>query len=282
MNLFVALFLLLVQGVAASPYSDQEAQICVYLSAATSCDPATYTTRTYVGPTTGFIATLNFTDKQHDAAGLVGYLPSSQSIYVVYRGTTTAKNWLDDLDIYKKNYDTFPECKCEVHKGWYDSMLATLDLVLEEVSSLRNQFPEYDIKITGHSMGGAEAHLSSMEFLKRGIPVAAMYNFGQPRVGDSTYAAFAAPMVLPFTYRVVHHQDVVPHTPMQAMGFQHVCTEVYESNSVYNGTVVQCGSWENCGCEDKSCSNQWGTSQMSSDDHVHYLGLEMHCEAVSR
>ena len=267
--------------VNAAPYSNSEAQICVYLSAATSCDPATYTSRTYIGPTTGFVATLNFTDKIHDAAGLVGYLPSSKSIYVVYRGTTTAKNWVDDLDIYKKDYETFPECNCKVHKGWYDSVLSTIERVVVEVNKLRKQFPTYAVKITGHSMGGAEAHLTSMEFLKRNIPVAAMYNFGQPRVGDPAYAKFAAPMVKSFTYRIVHHQDIVPHTPLESMGFQHVCTEMYEPNSVYDGTIVSCGSYESCGCEDETCSNQWNPNEMSTDDHVHYLGLYMNCGSVS-
>ena len=79
---------------------------------------------------------------------MVGYLPSSKSIYVVHRGTTTTKNWIDDLDIIKKAYAIYPECNCTVHKGFYDSMLSTIDRVVMEVNKLRKQFPNYAVKIT--------------------------------------------------------------------------------------------------------------------------------------
>ena len=278
---FLVTFILLAITTWSLKYDPDEGQRCVYLSASTACDPKTYTTRTYVGPIAGFNATISFTDKVHDAAGLVGYLPSRKAIYVVYRGTTGAKNWMDDLEISKVSYSTWPECNCQVHKGWFNSMKTNIDMVANEVNRLRTKFPDYHVILTGHSMGGAETHLCSMELLKRNIPVYAVYNFGQPRVGDSKYASFANTKVKDFTFRIVHHQDIVPHTPMQALGFQHVCTEMYEPNSVFDGTIKTCGTWDSCGCEDKSCSDQWGTLDLSTDDHVHYLGLYMNCASVS-
>ena len=40
-------------------------------------------------------------------------------------------------------------------------------------------------------MGAAIAQLTSMDLIKAGIPITSLYNFGQPRLGDQKYAAFA-------------------------------------------------------------------------------------------
>ena len=51
-----------------------------------------------------------------------------------------------------------------------------------------------------------------------------VYTFGEPRVGNPTYAATYAKVVQ--AYRVVHYADIVPHLPLSAMGFQHSPIEV--------------------------------------------------------
>ena len=51
-----------------------------------------------------------------------------------------------------------------------------------------------------------------------------MYTFGQPRVGNPTFAAAFAAVV--DEYRVVHWRDLVPHLPLELMGYAHPPTEV--------------------------------------------------------
>ena len=53
-------------------------------------------------------------------------------------------------------------------------------------------------------LGAALAQLTSMDLLKAGY-TNTVYNFGQPRVGDATYAKFAAAKVP--TIRVTHNKD---------------------------------------------------------------------------
>jgi predicted lipase len=62
--------------------------------------------------------------------------------------------------------------------------------VLSEVKRLMTLNPGYSLKVTGHSLGAALAHLTGMNLIKAGYSVQ-MINFGQPRLGDETYAAFA-------------------------------------------------------------------------------------------
>ena len=74
--------------------------------------------------------------------------------------------------------------------------------------NLVSSHPNYKLKVTGHSLGAALAHLTGMALIKDGFKVS-MTNFGQPRVGDETYYKFADEK---FTdkYRVTHYKDIVP------------------------------------------------------------------------
>jgi len=48
---------------------------------------------------------------------------------------------------------------------------------------LESIFPGRTIKVTGHSLGAAIAHLTALMLIKNGMNVH-MINFGQPRIGD--------------------------------------------------------------------------------------------------
>lgn len=57
-----------------------------------------------------------------------------------------------------------------------------------------------------------------------GFPVTTLYNFGQPRTGDDTFAGFYTSAVEDAgieTYRVTHWKDPVPSVPYESWGFHH-------------------------------------------------------------
>jgi predicted lipase len=228
-------------------------------------------TREFKGPTTGFVATSVIYDKKTDTEGYIGYLTSDKSIYVVFRGSISTKNWLTDFLAIKVPYTSFPECNCEVHEGFYNAEQRVIDDIIHEVGKLKAKFPEYAVKVTGHSLGAALAQITSMDLFKVGYNVT-VYNFGQPRTGDKKYAEFATERVQ--TFRVVHDRDVVPHLPFTIeMEFYHVCQEQFEDAA---GNVRSCLN----GCEDPTCADQYQFIETNGDDHVVYLGLNMVCESV--
>jgi hypothetical protein len=70
------------------------------------------------------------------------------------------------------------------------------------------------IFITGHSLGGALAVGLADEFSRQNIcNVEAVYTFGMPRTGNSTFAASYDRRLGQRTYRFVHGDDVVPMVP---------------------------------------------------------------------
>lgn len=75
----------------------------------------------YTGVLSGFIATKVISSGLiSDTEGFVGYMPSTESIYVVFRGTSAPQDLITDIDILRINYKSFPECKCGVDQGFYN------------------------------------------------------------------------------------------------------------------------------------------------------------------
>lgn len=254
-----------------SAYNSDQAQKSLWLSIAAYCGKSNYKSHVFKGPTAGFILTDIISDDASDTQGFVGYLPSDKSIYVTYRGSSSIRNWITNIDAVKTTYKSFPECNCQVHKGFYDAEQKVIASVLTAVKSLQSKYPGSSVKVTGHSLGAALAHLTSLDLIKNGIS-ASLYNFGQPRTGDQGFADFSNTKGT--IMRVTHNKDTVPHVPYTSMGFAHACQEQFEDSS---GKVKACTK----SCEDSSCANQYPFAQTNVDDHLIYLGVSVDCATVS-
>ena len=226
----------------------------------------------YTGVLAGFVATKVIYGGIIDGTeGFVGYLPSSKSIYVVYRGSSSPMDIVTDVGILRTGWDSFPECKgCGVHSGFYGSEKKVLSDVLIEVARLRNLYPTYSVHTTGHSLGAALALLTQMDLIKAGYQ-ATMINFGQPRVGDKDFATFTRSLTS-YSYRVVHNKDIIPHNPTSdfPISYHHHATEVFQDK---NDVVRTCSTTNG---EDPTCTDQFGAlSGLTLTDHLSYLGVYM-------
>ena len=78
-------------------------------------------------------------------------MPSQSSIYVIFRGSTSIQDWVNNLDAVLTKYD---RCSgCEVHKGFYKAEQAVISYVISSVNTLRQKFPSYSVVVSGHSLG---------------------------------------------------------------------------------------------------------------------------------
>lgn len=255
-------------------FSLSQANISAYLSAGAYCHKEDYNTMVFKGPASGFKLLHTLFDSKTDVQGYIGVLDSDRSIYVVFRGSSTISNWIVNIDAVKTDYTSFPECKCQVHKGWYLAEQTVIEDVIGNVQSLMNTYPGYAVKLTGHSLGAALAQLTSMDLAKAGI-TSSVLNFGQPRTGDYDFAQFVSTKVAS-TWRVVHDMDTVPHLPPSTgMDFYHVCREEFETKG---GDFVSCSTTE---CEDPSCSNQFDPGPYDVDEHCVYMNGMHICSCSS-
>lgn len=162
--------------------SDSSTDASLWLCAATYCAPSSYLSRTYLGPTKGFVPTYTIYDSRSDTNGFIGYLPSLSTIFVVFRGSIFAKNWASDLDACHKNelyiisrvsmsgsksnpLNSF-DSTLQVHKGFYNAEQSVISSVVSQVNSLLKQHPGSNVIVAGHSLGAALAQLTGMDLIK--------------------------------------------------------------------------------------------------------------------
>lgn len=264
------LFLFLIN--LAISYNITQVNLGVWLSGAAYCDKANYPKMKISGEASDFIVNDTLYNIETDIHGFTGVLERTQTIYVVLRGSYSALNWLDDIEIRLVDYTTYPECDCKVHRGFYRSALSIKDETITSIRRLMEMYPGYNVVVTAHSYGASCGQLLAMELEKVGIRVK-IYNYGQPRVGDNKYAKFVNTIIDEY-WRVTHDKDIVPHLPPQTvLNYQHSCRELFQDN---DGVLHEC---DDNNCEDSKCANQFKLAQTSIVDHLYYLGHRVSCDA---
>ena len=76
------------------------------------CGHDQYSKIKFGGAATGFVLKSTIYDSTNDTNGYIGYLPSDNSIYVVFRGSESILNWVTNLSATKTDYTSYPECNC--------------------------------------------------------------------------------------------------------------------------------------------------------------------------
>ena len=245
----------------------------VWLSGAAYCNKDNYKTMVLSGPATGFLYRDTLYDIKTDLQGYIGVLSSEKTIYIVFRGSSSILNWMDDFEMSLVPYDTYlSECNdCKIHNGFYKSALGVKNKTIETVNILKKLYPHYTITVTGHSYGAAVAQIIAMELENIGIS-SKVYNYGQPRLGNKNYADFSN-TILDEYWRITHYKDIVPHLPPTTKnGYIHSCGELYQNE---NDELIQCSEYI---CEDTKCSDQYKIYQTNADDHEYYLDHRVSCE----
>lgn len=105
-----------------------------------------------------------------------------------------------------------------VNQYFYAGSVGLLPQVSAAYGELTTRYSNHTVHFTGHSLGGALAHVLSYLLLSNSStapnssqPVL-LYTFGQPRTGNAAFAATSS-LYVPWHYRVVHWRDVIPHLP---------------------------------------------------------------------
>jgi hypothetical protein len=125
---------------------------------------------------------------------------------------------------------------CSVHAGFMTSWRRTRRYTIPYLEELIKIYPDYQLTLVGHSLGGAVAALASLEFHARGW-APQVTTFGEPRIGNFELTqyidrVFAPDLKLNATNmyrRVTHVDDPVPLLPPSEWGYEMHAGEVYIS-----------------------------------------------------
>jgi hypothetical protein len=253
-------------------FDKEQAFINVWLSGASYCPRESFENMVLSGPASGFIYKDTLYDHKTDLQGFTGILPSTKTIHVAFRGSSSYQNWMKDFEVKKVDYTTFfSGCEnCKIHYGFYTSVQNIKNQTLDSIKELKKDFPNHEIILTGHSYGAAVSQIMALECLREGIEVQ-VYNYGQPRIGNIEYAKFVN-LNLKHYWRFTHDRDMVPHLPpVEGFGYEHSTGEVFEDiNHVLTFCSRKIG-------EDPSCANQYKLRQTIVDDHYYYLNHRVQC-----
>jgi triacylglycerol lipase len=146
---------------------------------------------------------------------------TASDVVIAFRGTTDLRNWLTDLDWKQASLIWSPG---KVHRGFnfaLNSIADALDQAIDPKDGRR-------IWLTGHSLGGALAMLFALRMrVRRGMNIAGVYTFGQPRVGNLPFSLGYDALLESRTFRVVHADDIVPRVPWMLGNFRHAGHEIF-------------------------------------------------------
>lgn len=185
-----------------------------------------------------------------------------KEILWVPKGTTTDAEWALNFNTKPKPYMSLASGKrvcngCMVHNGFYKGAREVWQSMSEGFLQLVRENPEYQISVTGHSLGGALAVLLANELKLMGYNVK-LVTYGQPKVGtfrtvDWMDQFWGLPPlnnpngILPNAMvRVTNKGDVVPFVPLTTMGFGHAGMEIYFRNGYLPTDMSQAvvrGKW---------------------------------------
>jgi len=168
-------------------------------------------------------------------AALVG-TSSTDGVVLSFRGTLppsspdkrqTLEDWLNDLEIALVVGDQLPG---RVHHGFVGALDTLWDDVLSQVVSQLAASSVKRLNITGHSKGGAVAHLAAARFAGSGIVHGSnivVRTFEGAHPGDQTFADSYQRLV-PDAVRYEYADDLVPHVPASLL-----VRRLFESEEIF-------------------------------------------------
>lgn len=209
-----------------------------------------------------------------DARAWVAETPTS--IMVVFRGSKSPRDYIQDAKFALTKYPC-GLVMARAHLGFTEDYKSLKDGISSTLLKLSGK----PIFVGGHSLGGGEAIPCAVDLKTHGHRIAAVYTFGQPRVGDSAFRDAYNVILGKVTWRIVNENDIVPRVPgppvtwfiPSTWPYRHCGTEVFLP--VDGGYVMNPNAWQN------------GTSNISGlwqafKDHEEVLVGDHHSDAYTK
>lgn len=250
---------------------------CVGLTGLGISEPFSCLSRCKDFPKFELITTWNTGPLLSDSCGYIALDHEKKRVIVAFRGTYSIANTVVDLSTVPQEYVPYPgegndedartllavsrefveglsghakrdvndieeppKCdNCTVHMGFHASWIHTRPHVLPELEKAKLLFPDYQLTLVGHSLGGAVAALAGLDLLARGH-APQVTTFGEPRIGNIALAKyldsrFGLHSEVPehdtqLQYRrITHVDDPVPLLPLSEWGYTMHAGEVFIS-----------------------------------------------------
>nr|CDX09926.1 lipase [Yarrowia yakushimensis] len=152
-----------------------------------------------------------------------------KEIWHVFRGTVSLTDAVSDVRLDTQPFDAWgpnhPNCSdCQAHAGFLKSYDLAYQQFEKNMTDAFQKYPDYSLKVTGHSMGGAAAYVHGISMKTRGYDPYVVAS-GQPLVGNQALADYNDKLFFGDKpdflrqdedrryWRLTHKGDLVPQIP---------------------------------------------------------------------
>eukprot|EP00455_Lapot_gusevi_P006478 TRINITY_DN1276_c0_g1_i1.p2 TRINITY_DN1276_c0_g1~~TRINITY_DN1276_c0_g1_i1.p2 ORF type:complete len:394 (+),score=127.77 TRINITY_DN1276_c0_g1_i1:46-1227(+) len=221
---------------------------------------------------------------------------AANQIIAVYRGTElNVAQWLTNIFSNRVPFysdvcrDPKTQSRCRVHSGFYKRWEPTIAHLVDALHHARQEMPNADIIITGHSAGGAYALLTAayLHLFEPDLLPSKLYTFGAPLVGTVGFVNFFIPRFGENYVRVIRKNDPFPYIPRFPSRNKQLFRKVPFDNATNpegfaeDGLYHHFGTLAVCHKEFKPCDIYTGNAPnprykhfpMHTKDHSEILGL---------
>ncbi|KAI0531525.1 alpha/beta-hydrolase [Xylaria digitata] len=159
-----------------------------------------------------------------ESTGVLAIDPLSHRLVLAFRGAEGNGAEAASLNELISCAAICSECHCG--SGFYDSWTDVRDQVVAMIAAAQQEYPDYSLAITGHSLGAAQAIFAAAELRTNGT-AATLFTYGQPRVGDTALAEYVTSQGQ--NYRITHTVDPAPRLPPNGtvLGYVHNSPEYW-------------------------------------------------------
>ncbi|KAH3724911.1 hypothetical protein DPMN_050738 [Dreissena polymorpha] len=163
------------------------------------------------------------TTEYKECFAFVAISKTRKEILISFRGTAGDNDQIVDEALHWGKVP-FGDNDVRVNKYFNNSFTKLYDpCVLNSVKELVVRNRDYNVVVTGHSLGGAMASLAAYALVTRNVVDKRrlfLYTYGMPRVGNKEYAYYHDRLVSN-SWRIINGKDIVPRLPLISQGFYH-------------------------------------------------------------
>lgn len=149
-----------------------------------------------------------------------------KKLHIVFRGTDHDIDWRYNLKFFQKKLDNSNIC---IHQGFFeklhdDNMYKKIE---NDILTLLLQYTNFEIIVTGHSLGAALATLFSFELSKKTTNLIKLVTFASPRIGNYEFKTEFESTKHLVHYRITNNRDIVTAIPF--FNYYHVGINIFIS-----------------------------------------------------
>ncbi|KAJ9058389.1 hypothetical protein DSO57_1012629 [Entomophthora muscae] len=204
---------------------------------------------------------------EYKASSLIAYHSPTRLLVVSYKYTSSARNWLTNLDYILTDMEGAPS-DVKVHRGMYHHYMSIHNETMSKAAKILATRDVKGVFVTGYSLGGSLAIISTPYWAKfketNNVPVDVV-SYSGARPGNMQAKLYFESQGINIV-RYTNKKDVVPSLPPRFAGYVHTGLEIHEhSVSTFKTELMVCSQEFD---EDPQCA--YGESGRKSAT-LHYM-----------